>query len=325
MDILSGIFIIVVLILAVVCVILGLLLVHINGRRQITPQQKGAVAAAVPEPPPTDNARSPAVAEQGGAPKKHFYDKDKEYFVNLWQTIKAKWQETVVLSVGLVCLLVVFSLNIFTTLVSTWLLSILCLIIVFFMVLAWQRIHKKPKTDKVAKPNDFNPVSLGILYLGFALSLWTNESTRNGLTVGIAIFFAVVSAGFLLSVYFQPIRKFMNARAAPIVLPLTFGAAILGFMLDWLPAFSSSSGIVLEVIVYFGFIWLVTILLVLYRDVKYEILRVLFMFFFIFAAALKFLDQSFVGNIAGATLLVIVILMYLVVTGRVHPYGKLEE
>ena len=325
MDLLSGIFIIVVLILAVVCVILGLLLVHIIGRRQRTPKQKGASAAAGSEPPPADEALNPAAVEQGGAAKKHFYDKDKEYFVNLWQTIRAKWQETVVLSVGLVCLLVVFSLNIFTTLVSTWLLSILCLVIVFFMVLAWQRIHEKPKTDKVAKHNDFNPVSFGILYLGFALSLWTNESTRNGLTVGIAIFFAVVSAGFLLSVYFPPIRTFMNTRAAPIVLPLTFAAAILWFMLDWLPAFSSSSGIVLEVIVYFGFIWLVTILLVMYRDVKYEILRVLFMFFFIFAAALKFYDQSLVGNIAGATLLVIVILMYLVATRRVHLYGKLEE
>ena len=128
-----------------------------------------------------------------------------------------------------------------------------------------------------------------------------------------------------MSVYFPPIRTFMNTRAAPIVLPLTFFGAILGFMLDWLPAFSSSSGIVLEVIVYFGFIWLVTILLVMYRDVKYEILRVLFMVFFMFAAALKFYDHSLVGNIAGATLLVIVILMYLVVTGRVRPDGKLEE
>jgi hypothetical protein len=63
----------------------------------------------------------------------------------------------------------------------------------------------------------------------------------------------------------------------------------------------------------------------MYRDVKYEILRVLFMVFFMFAAALKFYDHSLVGNIAGATLLVIVILMYLVVTGRVRPDGKLEE
>ena len=325
MDLLSGIFIIVVLILAVVCVILGLLLARINGRRLRTPQQKGEVVTVLTEPPQADKVPNRATTRQSGVINKHFFDKDKEYCVNLWQTIKAKWQETVVLSIGLVFLLVVFSLNIFTTLVSTWLLSILCLVIVFFMVLAWQRIHKKPKTDKIAKSNDFNPVSLGILYLGFALSLWTNESTRNGLTVGIAIFFAVVSAGFLLSVYFPPIRTFMNTRAAPIVLPLTFAAAILGFMLDWLPAFSSSSGTVLEVIVYFGFIWLVTILLVMYRDVKYEILRVLFMVFFMFAAALKFYDHSLVGNIAGATLLVIVILMYLVVTGRVRPDGKLEE
>ncbi len=255
MDILlGGIFIIVVLILAVVCVILGLLLAHINGRRQRIPKQREEVTVAGTKPPQADKLPNPAATGQGGGGKKHFFDKDKDYFVKLWQTIKAKWQETVVLSVGLVCLLVLFSLNIFTTLVNSWLLLILCLVIVFFMVLAWQRNHKKAKTDKVAKPNDFNPVSLGILYLGFALSLWTNESTRNGLTVGIAIFFAVVSAGFLLAVYFLPIRTFMNTRAAPIVLPLTFMAAILGFMLDWLPAFSSSSGTVLEVIVYFGFI-----------------------------------------------------------------------
>jgi hypothetical protein len=46
--------------------------------------------------------------EQVGEPaKKRFFDKDKEYFVKLWQTTKEKWKQTVVITVGMVALLVV--------------------------------------------------------------------------------------------------------------------------------------------------------------------------------------------------------------------------
>ncbi len=324
MDLLSGIFIIVVLILAAVCVILGLLLVHINRRSQRTPKQKGAVATAGSEPPPTDKAQSPAAAEQGGVPKKHFFDKDKEYFIKLWQTTKEKWKQTVVITVGMVALLVVLFLNLFTSLVNDWILAALWLAIWALIMFALLRINKKPKVKKVTTYN-FNPVSVGILYFGFGMSLWDNVKAGNILTYVIPVIVFIVSAAFIVAVFSQRVRTFMNTRAAPVVLPLTFWALLLGFVLNWLPAFSRATEISWQAIVYFGFLWFITILLVMYRDAIYEPVRILTIIFFMVVAGIKFHDQNAVGYIGGAALLVVVALLYLVAVGHLRPYGKLEE
>lgn len=324
MDILSGIFIIVVLILAVVCVILGLLLAHINGRRQRIPKQREERTAAGPEPPQADKVRNPATTGQGGVAKKHFFDKDKEYFVKLWQTTKEKWKQTVVITVGMVALLVVLFLNLFTSLVNDWILAGLWLAIWALIVFALQRINKKPNVKKVTTYN-FNPVSVGTLYFGFGLSLWDTVKAGNTLTYVIPVIVFIVSAAFVVAVFSQRVRTFMNTRAAPIVLPLTFWALLLGFVLNLLPAFSRATEISWQAIVYFGFLWFITILLVMYRDVIYEPVRILTIIFFIFVAGIKFHDQNAVGYIGGAVLLVIVALLYLVAVGHLRPYGKLEE
>jgi len=324
MDLLSGIFIIAVLILAVVCVILGLLLVHINGRRQRPPNQKSAITTTEPEPPPTDKVQSPAVTGQGGMAKKHFFDKDKEYFVKLWQTTKEKWKQTVVITVGMVALLVVLFLNLFTSLVNDWIFAGLWLVTWTLIVFALQRINKKPNVKKVTTYN-FNPVAVGTLYFGFGLSLWDTVKAGNILTYVIPVIVFIVSAAFVVAVFSQRVRTFMNKRAAPIVLPLTFWALLLGFVLNLLPAFLRATEISWQAIVYFGFLWFITILLVMYRDVIYEPVRILIIIFFIIVAGIKFHDQNAVGYIGGAVLLVIVALLYLVAVGHLRPYGNLEE
>jgi hypothetical protein len=276
------------------------------------------------EPPPTNKVQSPVVARQGGVVKKHFFDKDKEYFVRLCQTTKEKWKQTVVITVGMVALLVVLFLNLFTSLVNDWILAALWLAIWALIVVAWQRINKKPEVKKVTTYN-FNPVSVGTLYFGFGLSLWNSVKAGNILTYVIPVIVFIASAAFVVAVFSQPVRTFMNTRAAPIVLPLTFWALLLGFALNLLPAFSRATEISWQAIVYFGFLWFITILLVMYRDVIYEPVRILTIIFFIVVAGTKFYDQNAVGYIGGATLLLIALLMYCVAVGRIHPFGKLEE
>ena len=376
MDLLGWIFIIVVLILVVVCVILWLLLAHLS-------RQKGVAAGA--EPPPKDKAPSPA--PQGGAGKKHFFDKDKEYFIKLGQTIKTKRKETIILSVGMVSLLFVLLAKILAGWgwLSDQLTPLLCAIIVFLMGLAWATFIKKPKGEdkkgtiilsvgilslavvflvkvlggcisdrltlalcvviivltglayfvfikrpkvkvkKAAEPHKFNPVSLGVLYFSFALAVWTNKPADNWLTYTIiTIVVSIISAIFLLGVYVKPVRTFINKHGAPIVLPLTTFALFLTFIFDWIPAYAKSSGTSLYVILYFGFLWLVTYLLVMYRDVIWEPVRVWLMIYFIVAAGILYRTHDAVGTIGGTTLLVIFILCYGVATKHLNPYGKLE-
>ena len=109
---------------------------------------------------PIDKTNSPAEAGQGGVAKKHFFDKDKEYFVRLWQTTKEKWKQTIVITVGMLALLVVLFLNLFTSLVNDWILAALWLAIWALIMFVWQRINKKPRVKKVTTYN-FNPVSVG--------------------------------------------------------------------------------------------------------------------------------------------------------------------
>lgn len=297
---------------------------HINGRGQRTQKQKGAGAAAGSESPPTDNVQSPAVAREGGVAKKHFFDKDKKYFIKLWQTTKKEWKQTIVITVGMVALLVVLFLNLFTNLVTGWILAALWFAIWALVMIARQRINKKPRVRKVTTYN-FNPVSVGILYFGFGLSLWGNVKAGHILTYGIPVIVFIVSVAFIVAVFSQRVRTFMNTRAAPIVLPLTFWALLLGFVLNWLPAFSHATEISWQAIMYFGFLWFITILLVMYRDVIYEPVRILTIIFFMIVAGIRFHEQNDVGYISGAALLVIVALLYLVAVGHLHPYGKLEE
>ncbi len=325
MDILSGIFIIVVLILAIVCVILGLLLAHINGRRQRTPRQREEVTAAGPEPPQADKVPNPAATGQVGTAKKHFFDKDKEYFVKLRQTTKEKWKQTVIITVGMVALLVVLFLNLFTTLVKDWLFAVLWIVIWVIIVFVLQRINKRKPEVKKDTTHNFNPVSAGTLYFGLGMSLWENVKADNVLTYVIPVIVFIVSIAFIIAVFNQHVRTFMNTRAAPVVLPLTFWVLLLGFVLNWLPAFSHATEISWQAIVYFGFLWFITILLVMYRDVKLEPVRVLSIIFLVVIAGIKFHDQNAVGYIGGATLVLIAGMMYCVAVGRIHPYGNLEE
>jgi hypothetical protein len=259
------------------------------------------------------------------AVKKHFYDKDKQYFINLRQTTKAKCKQTTLAVVFALGLLTLLLLKGYSTLLSDWLFAVISTVFILAIYFIRQRIGNIKPKGKEEKPHNFSPVSYGVLYFGFTLSLWPTAKTDNWLTYIVPVLVSLVSAVFLVAVFSQPLRKVLNTKAAPLVVQLTFWVVLLGFFLDLIPALIANTGTSLEIIVYFGFLWLVIILLAIYRDVKYELVRLLSILAFIAIAGIKFNEHTAVGNIGGATLLVIAGLMYCVAVGHLTPYGSLED
>lgn len=96
-------------------------------------------------------------------------------------------------------------------------------------------------------------------------------------------------------------RTFLNTRGAPFVIGLTFTALSFGFALSMLgslsafPQVSFINRVIVQVIVYFGFAWIVIILLVLFRDAKNELAQILFAAFLIFLAIMKLLGHDYIG------------------------------
>jgi hypothetical protein len=106
---------------------------------------------------------------------------------------------------------------------------------------------------------------------------------------------------------------------------MTLIAFVFGFALGWLPAVSQLSGVVLELVIYFGFLWIIAMLLVMFRDIKNELARILFVAFFLVAGFIKFSEGGTIGVIGGIVLVCIAVMLYFVATGRAHPYGEVSE
>ena len=128
----------------------------------------------------------------------------------------------------------------------------------------------------------------------------------------------------MVAVFSHSTRGFLNARAASIVIPSTLLASLFGFTLGWLPILAQISDTAREAIIYGGFLWVVIMLIVMFRDLKNELVRTQFIVFFIVTASIKISKLDSIGIISGITLFVIAILLYLVATGRAHPYGEVS-
>lgn len=259
--------------------------------------------------------------------KTHFYDKDKEYFIKLGLTIKEKWKQTIILSIGVVSLSVVLFLKILTGLISDQLAPVICAAIVLLVGLAWAAIIKRPKSKakKETKPHNFNCVSLGVLYFSFALSLWTNKTADDWPINLITIIISIISVIFFIGVYSELVRNAINKNIAPWLLSLTTLAIFVTFIFGLLSVIEVVPSPILDVIFYFGFLWLVTYLLVIYRDVIWEPVRVWLMIDFIVVAGILYRTHDAVGIIGGTTLLVIFVLCYGVATKHITPNGSLED
>jgi len=189
-------------------------------------------------------------------------------------------------------------------------------------------IDNRTKQNLKAEPKSIpkficNPVSQGTLYLSFALSLWTSQQINEPQIKGIAIFLTVISFFFLIAVYSEWVFKITNTIAKYLAF-LTFIAFIYGFIIGWLQAFLQVSGITLQIIVYFGFAWIVTILLTEVNDITSKRARIsgsiLVIIILLAVAGIRFYNHD---CIAGGMLIAIAILIILVATGLLKVHGSI--
>lgn len=252
-------------------------------------------------------------------------DNDKDYFARLWRDVKDNWQQSLIVLIGLTHLFTVTLLYLEAKVIDAkvWQVSVVVGSALMATLLSMRR-HRKAEVKKVIQ-HDFDPVSLGILCFSFALSLWISQQISGLSVLIVASFVSLVSLAFFVAVFSRSIRMFINTRAAPIVMPLTFFAFVLGFALGWLPALLQVSAVIRGVVMYFGFAWVVAMLVILFRDVKNELARIIFVTFLLVVAVIRFCERDTIGIIGGIVLTGIAVLLYLVATARLHPYGEVSE
>lgn len=171
----------------------------------------------------------------------------------------------------------------------------------------------------------YNPMSQGILYFGFALSLWASNQINEPQIKGIAIFFTIISFIFFVAVFCKWVLKLTKTISKGLAF-VTFLAFVYGFIIGWLQTFSQLSGVILQIIVYFGFAWLVAIILTMVKDIKSKRYRVsgsiMVILILLAVAGIRFYSQD---CIAGGVLIAIAILIILVAFGWLKVYGSILE
>lgn len=170
-----------------------------------------------------------------------------------------------------------------------------------------------------------NPLSSGILYFGFAISLWSSKQIDNNQIMGIAILFTAVSIVFFLAVYSKWIFNLVN-KVNKYLTMLSFIAFLYGFMIGWVQTLSEVSGVILALVVYFGFAWLVTIILIEVKEIPSKRTRVTATIavaaILISIAISRFVAADYYG---GGALSIISILMFLVALGTLKLQGSIFE
>jgi len=185
--------------------------------------------------------------------------------------------------------------------------------------------EKKEADAKDTVKYVYNPVSLGILYFSFALSLWASEQINDPKINAIAIILTIISFIFFVAVFSEWVLKLFK-KIFTVLAPLTFLAFVYGFVIGWLQAFSQVSGIILQVIAYFGFAWVVTILLTMVKDIPYKQPRILasiiVIIILLVVAGIRLFNQDY---ISGCILIAIAILITLVAVGCLKLHGGIFE
>jgi hypothetical protein len=285
----------------------------------------------------------------------HIFREDIAFFTSLYRTIRRDWKHSLLLLI----IFISFGAALLFYLNGKAILAAILFtpgFVIYFVVL-WQvarkveakqiyyagkyvvrknvfKVVNRKTKSKTSTYHDFNPISFGTLHFGVALSLWsawvTNQMSDDR-TLVIAIIFSIMSAAFFIAVYNKPTRDFINIQAAPYVISLSFWTLLAGFILgifEALPDFPQTlfvNRVIVQIVVYFGFAWIVTILLAMLRDAGNELVRVLVLAFLIFVGVTEVVQKDLVSKIGGIALFSIFLIGYLVSTNRLHPYGDIYE
>jgi hypothetical protein len=86
----------------------------------------------------------------------------------------------------------------------------------------------------------------------------------------IASLGALISLAFFVAVFSECVLTFLDTKVVKYLILVTFVASLFGFVIGWLQTFPQISGLILQGTVYFGFAWVVVILLVMVKEIKKE-------------------------------------------------------
>ncbi len=113
----------------------------------------------------------------------------------------------------------------------------------------------------------FNTVSLGTLYFGGAVSLWSSNQVSNGRVAAMAIIFSIISLSFLAAVFSECVLMFLsNKWIAQLLIAISPVVFFSTFVLGFLQPMSQAPSIPLQSLAYLGFAWSVVLLLIMMRD-----------------------------------------------------------
>jgi hypothetical protein len=127
-----------------------------------------------------------------------------------------------------------------------------------------------PPNDNNKKANAkrvFNTVSLGTLYFGGAVSLWSSNQVSNGRVVAMAIIFSIVTLSFLAAVFCEHVLTFLSSKwIATILVAVSPVVFLFTFMLGFLQPMLQAPSLPLQSLAYLGFAWSIVLLLIMIRD-----------------------------------------------------------
>jgi hypothetical protein len=195
-------------------------------------------------------------------------DHDRKYFAKLKTDIKHNQRQKLIMYIGLLVVVTSTMLNLYTKLVNSVTLAIIWTLgygMIYYAIWRIRKLNNKPKAKKHDSYH-LNPVSLGILYFGFALPLWaywaneqkTKQSVIDWSTLITVSIISLISVYFFIASYNKAVKEFAN-KFGNFLIGLNFIAFFAGFVLGWIPTFGQVSGIILNFIMFFGFAWIVTV------------------------------------------------------------------
>lgn len=164
-----------------------------------------------------------------------------------------------------------------------------------------------------------NPLGWGILFFTFSLLLITTPGLKEKIqftnlsldTAGIHLLFLVstIFSVLMLLAIIQPIRnKLSTPNIKKWVILFVYDITLLGYFVTFISGISATGGLIQHIVLWFGFLWMVVILLILASATTRRI-GVMFSVVLLIAGIVLFFTQS--TDIHWMSLIIFVILAIL--------------
>lgn len=116
------------------------------------------------------------------------------------------------------------------------------------------------------KEYELNPLSWGMLFFAFWLSLIISPVEMSISQIIIAWFCFGLSIILWISIFIPWLRaQYKKTAVKKTIIPIVFEITIASFVIGFISSVSEMNEIIRNIVIYFGFIWVVTYLLILIR------------------------------------------------------------